>query len=126
MEFSACGTVIILTTSDAQSNSRRSISYVLVESFSEFFPEVLGFPFQFFIYLSLPMIPASGGHTHDCYQHYNSYMEVEWGYPFMNWSNEAMSGKHGDFLGHWFMKAASFNKTHKAKVKIGKWDNVQL
>lgn len=31
-----------------------------------------------------------------------------------------MSGKHEDFLGHWFMKAASFNKTHKAKVKIGK------
>lgn len=76
MELSACGTVI-LTTSAAQRNSKGSISYVLVESFSELSPEVLGFPFQFFIYLSLPMIPASGGHTQDCYQHYNSYMEVE-------------------------------------------------
>lgn len=76
MEASACGTVI-LTTSAVHSNSRKSISYVLVESFSELSPEVLGFPFQFFIYLSIPMIPASGGRTQDCYQNYNSYMEVE-------------------------------------------------
>lgn len=76
MELSVCDTVI-LTASAAQSNSRKSISYVLVESFSELSPEVLDFPFQFFIYLSIPIIPASGGHTQDFYQHYNSYMDVE-------------------------------------------------